>query len=116
MFEVELMANGNLKLRADQAAQAWIGEQQGADRCSDTILMEGTERFWTNGSYTPFDAGQANPFVGLTCAPCIAETMSVDEVGKQEVIGRLWFYERYQLTDPMEVLKTQGEVVFDLAH
>ncbi len=115
MFSVEVLPNGNLKLMASNAARSWIKEEQKSDRSSDTILRGGMEHLWTNGSYEPFDAGQANPFVGLTCAPCIAEQLDVLDNGDREVVGRLW-YLGYQIVDPMEELKRTGQVVFSLAH
>jgi len=116
MFSVEVLPNGKLKVMAGNEARRWIKEEQENERCSDTILSGGMEHFWTNGSYEPFDAGQANPFVGLTCAPCIAETLDVLDNGDREIVGRLWHFDRYQVTDPMEELKRTGHVVFSLAH
>ena len=116
MFSIEVLPNGNLKLMAGNAVRQWIKEEQQNERDSDSILLDGTEGYWTNGSFHPFDAGHANPFVGLTCALCIAEDMDYPEDGQREVVGRLWYYDRYQLTDPMEVLKRTGQVVFSLAH
>lgn len=116
MFTVEVMKSGALRLSADAEGIEWIQEQVDLERDSDTILMDGMERYWANGGFVPFDAGLANPFVGLTSAPCIAESMDIDERGIRAVRGGLWFYNRYMLDDPMEVLKRVGSVVFDRAH
>ena len=115
MFSVEVLPNGNLKLMASNTDRSWIKEKQDSERCSDTILHDGMERLWTNGSFEPFDAGQANPFVGLTSAPCIAEQLDVLDNGDREVVGRLWYF-RYQIVDPIEELKRTGQVVFSLSH
>lgn len=72
MFNIEVMESGSLRLSADSDAIKWISEQVQLGRDSDTILTDGMEEYWTNGGFTPFDAGMGNPFVGLTCAPCIA--------------------------------------------
>ncbi|ABM96998.1 hypothetical protein [Methylibium petroleiphilum] len=115
MFSITPMPNGNLQVCADNAARAWIKEEQQLGRGSDDILHGGTEHYWTNGSFEPFDAGQANPFVGLTSAPCIAEHMTVRDDGEREIDGRLWWYPNYAITDPMEVLKRTGSVEFQAA-
>lgn len=70
------------------------------------------ESYSTNGSYTPFDAGQANPFVGLTSAPCVAEGMGYEDDGARVVVGRLWWYPGYQLADPIDDLRETGRTVF----
>lgn len=116
MFSIEVLPNGNLKVAAGNEARQWIKEEQKAERSSDSILWDGTERYWTNGSYEPFDAGQGNPFVGLTCAPCIAELLDCKDNGDREIVGRFWYFDRYQVVDPMEELKRTGQVIFNLAH
>jgi hypothetical protein len=116
MFRVEHLPNGNLKLLATNEARRWIKERQELECDSDTILVEGTEPLWTNGGYEPFFAGDANPFVGLTCAPCIAEAMDHEDDGQRSIVGRFWYFQAYQLRDPMEVLKRTGKVIFNIAH
>lgn len=115
MFSITHMPNGNLKVSAANAARAWIKEEQQLGRTSDDILHGGTEHYWTNGSFEPFDAGQASPFVGLTSAPCIAEHMTVYDEGDREIDGRLWWFVDYAVIDPMEVLKRTGSVEFRAA-
>lgn len=80
------------------------------------ILEDLLEPFWTNGSFAPFDAGQANPFVGLTEAPCIAEfPLVVDDLGGRSLQpgSRLWWYPGYCLSNPVQKLLERGEVIFD---
>lgn len=113
-FDVKVLPSGALQITATQEGRDWIEEQQ-ADRDSTSILIDALEPYWTNGSYTPFDAGVANPFVGLTDAPCIAEEMTYDDDGKREVVGKLWWYPEYQVLDPVEELRTKGAVVFTAA-
>lgn len=115
MLSIQKLASGHLQITADAVARAELLDQMELGRTSDQILMDGTESYWTNGSYTPFDAGQANPFVGLTCAPCIAEHLDVDDDGARTVDGGLWWYPNYMVSDPMEVLMKTGSVVFRAA-
>lgn len=107
-------ANGNLLIQACNESRAWIKEEQQRDQTSDDILWYGFEGYWNNGMYTPFDGGEANPFVGLWSGPCIAEEMDHDDDGKRSVYGRLWAFMDYCITDPVEELKTKGRVIFDL--
>ncbi len=115
MFSIKVLPNGNLTVLAGNQARRWIKDQQQA-RTSDEILHDRTEPYWTNGSFAPFDAGQANPFVGLTNAPCIADTLQCHDNGQREIVGRCWYYGNYQVSDPMEALKRTGKVIFALAH
>ena len=110
-----LLPSGDLQLTADNETRAWIKEQQAREVDSLSILSAGTEHYWTNGRYEPFDAGQANPFVGLTDAPCVAECLDVHDDGEREIVGRLWYFPAYMLRDPTEDLKRRGNVIFALA-
>lgn len=71
------------------------------------------EPYYTNGSYEPFDAGDGNPFVGLTSAPCIAESMTTAENGERTVLGKLWWFPDYMVRDPLAELLETGVVYFD---
>jgi hypothetical protein len=111
-----IQANGDLLLTAGNATRAEIAElQRRNDRTSLDILTELTETYWTNGSYQPFDAGDGDPFVGLTSAPCIAECLDTHDSGENEIVGRLWWFPNYMLRDPCEELKRTGRVLFTLA-
>lgn len=114
-FDVEIQPNGALLITATQEGREWIEEQQARERDSTSILIDALERYWANGSYTPFDAGVANPFVGLTAAPCVAEEMAYGDDSKREVVGKLWWFPQYEMVDPVEELRTKGRVVFTAA-
>ena len=104
--------DGNLKLTANNAARAWLKEQQ-ERRCGDLeILWDGLEGYWNNGSYEPFDAGQGNPFVGLSSAPCIAESMDVADDGTKTICGRFWAFTEYMTESFVDQLKRRGFVIF----
>lgn len=76
------------------------------------ILLEGTESYWTNGSYQPFDAGQGNPNIGLTDAPCIAECMHYDDEGEATIEGDFWFFNQYATECFIERMLNDGYVDF----
>lgn len=77
------------------------------------ILSEMYEPYSTNGSYAPFDAGDGNPFVGLTSAPCIAEAMTTKDDGSNEINGKLWWFPNYAIECPVKTLINTGVVNFE---
>lgn len=104
--------NGNLKLTADNAARAWLKEQVQAHKSDLEILWDGLEGYWNNGGYEPFDAEDANPFVGLSSAPCIAESMDVADDGTKSIYGRFWHHSGYMVVSFADQLKNRGFVYF----
>ena len=69
MITCTILENGNLKLTAGNASR------QELKQIRDTngywyAMSDGLETYACNGSFTQFDAGDANPFVGLTSAHC----------------------------------------------
>lgn len=106
--------NGDLRIAASNLCRSWMKEQR--EKLDDiSILHALTEPYWVNGSFEPFDADQANPFVGLTSAPCIAEDMGYPDDGKREVLGRLWYFPDYMLRSPVDELIRRGRVIFKAA-
>lgn len=104
--------NGNLKLTANNAARAWLKEQVLDGKRDLDILWDGLEGYWNNGSFEPFDAGDANPFVGISSAPCIAESMDVDDDGTKSISGRFWHHRNYMIESFADQLKNRGFVYF----
>ena len=107
-----ILENGNLQLVADDA-ESLADEYE--SRGFWSAFCDGMESYSCNGSFTPFDAGNANPFVGLSSAPCIAESMSIDDDGAQTIDGRFWFFADYMITCPIKKLINGESVVFTLA-
>lgn len=104
MFKAKVLPNGNLMITADN-----VDEGNTID-----ILQEELEHYWTNGSFTPFDPSNGNPYIGLTEAPCIAESMDIDDDGNFSIIGRYWAFMEYMTVDPIEELRNKGKVIFTL--
>lgn len=111
--KITIEENGDLTLKLDNQVDRddlkAILEDDGSDQALYTLLEDEA----VNGSYTAFDAGNGNPFVGLTEAPCIAEQMDVHEDGTQVIIGDFWYFERYMLECPVEKLLEEGSVTFN---
>lgn len=113
-FTATVTPNGSLLITAGNEARAWIKGEQQRRQSSDTILWEGFEGYWNNGSFYPFDPDLGNPYVGLWDGPCIAESMDFDDDDKRIINGRWWTFMDYCLIDPVEELKTKGRVIFSL--
>lgn len=120
MFNLTKLENGDLEITIDAAddseRQDLIEEiEELQTRKTDLdILMGGTEGYWTNGSYQPFDAGQGNPFVGLSSAPCISESLEFDDNGDATIHGDFWYFENYMIESFLDVLIQDGRVVFTI--
>ncbi len=106
--------NGNLQLTINESdKQELLDNLQ--ERGFWTTFCDAMESYSCNGSFTPFDAGQGNPFVGLTDAPCIAESMDYLDNGDAEIVGEFWYFDNYMLECPLEKLANDGQVIFNLA-
>lgn len=110
MLTCTVLANGDLELTADATD---ILDRKGSGYWC--IWSELFEQYATNGSFELFNPETANPFVGLTGAPCIAETMTTEDDGTRVIEGRLWWFPDYQIIDPLDKLRDDGRVVFTLA-
>lgn len=84
------------------------------ERGEDLALADALESYRANGSFTPFDAGDGNPFVGLTSAPCIAEEMDVHDDGTHEIVGRFWYRPDYMLRSAVDELDSNGYIYYKL--
>lgn len=113
-LQIERLDNGNLKLTLDEESRAELAEALD-DGDWWNIFHSLFEPYFTNGSYEPFDAGDANPFVGLSSAPCIAEAMDYPDSGPREIVGEFWYFGDYMIRDPLEELRDTGETIFTLA-
>jgi hypothetical protein len=109
----KILPNGNLRVTANNAMRASISEGL-KTRGYWSTMADAFESYSCNGGFTAFDAGEANPFVGLTSAPCVAESMSYDDDGQAEIDGRLWAFTSYATHDPLEELATRGRAEYDL--
>lgn len=114
MFNITITPKGDLKLTATAEGREFIKNEQAANRNYWGIMAEIFEDWSCNGSYTHFDAGQGDPFVGLTSAPCIAESLSIDDNDKRIVEGRLWVFREYMTRDDLEELAREGSVTYQL--
>ena len=113
-MDITILENGNLKLSLSPDEREEVAERL-EQVGEDLVLVELTEPYWTNGSFQAFDAGNGKPFVGLTSAPCIAESMSHDEEGEPSVEGRLWWFPDYAVRGAVQELVEKGSVEWPLA-
>ena len=113
MINCKILENGDLKITADNSSRAELKYQRKRSGYWGA-MAEAFEGYTSNGSFSHFDAGAAIPFVGLTSAPCIAESMCVSDVGENEIQGHLWAFMDYQINDDLGELISTGKVVYQL--
>lgn len=114
-IDCSILPNGDLKITMNESSREELREVIEGGRNFWYILADLFEPYFTNGSYEPFDAGDGNPFVGLTSAPCIAESLTVEDDGSKTIEGGFWYFANYMLVDPLEELAETGETIFTLA-
>lgn len=107
---------GDLLLTASNAVRADIAYAISQGRGYRSIMAELLESYSCNGSFTHFDAGDGNPFVGLSSAPCIAEQMDFLDDGTLEIVGDFWAFDDYAIIDDLDELKNRGRVVYRLVN
>ena len=115
MIKCKILDSGNLLVIANNETRKHIKKRYIEKEFKDSIYSDLFEGYETNGSYTPFNASYGRPFVGLTEAPCVAESMNYDDEGEPIIEGRLWWFPDYMIRDPLQELKNKGRVVFALA-
>lgn len=113
-FNIEILPSGSLKLSLTSPEERGdILELMDYDHWTEMdVLLMLLEPYMCNGGFEPFDAGHGNPFVGLTDAPCIAESIDVLDDGKKEIVGRCWWYPQYETKNCMEELACNEFVIF----
>lgn len=109
------LENGDLKITIAAADRQDLIDALADQKGFWPIICDLFEPYSCNGSYEPFDAGDGNPFVGLTSAPCIAECMDVADDGTKSIQGDFWYFADYMIRDPLDELAETGETVFTLA-
>jgi hypothetical protein len=118
MIKCVVLKNGSLKITAGNKTRELIKElqNQATGRVWNywEIMQALFEGYACNSSFTHFDPSNANPFIGLTSAPCIAESIQYNDDGTDEVIGRLWYFADSTMRDDLEELKNKGFVVYQL--
>lgn len=126
-MNVTILPNGDLELALEPTDDRDALRKQADKYGDESAIWDALEPYWTNGGFEPFNAGDANPFVGLTSAPCIAESMSVHDDGRKEIVenpqlpgaregeGRFWYYADYMLKNIVADLLEHGRVVYRLA-
>lgn len=114
-IKCEVLENGDLRLQADEETRAYIAECEETQFGYWNTMASLFEHYATNGGFEHFDAGEADPFVGLSSAPCIAEGMDYPDEGGREIVGRLWWFPDYAVRDDLEELQRTGETIYRLA-
>lgn len=111
-MNISIIENGNLKLELEYEDIDGFNNDMLGD---DVKMSDAIESYSCNGSYEYFDAGDGNPNVGLTSAPCIAEQLIYLDDGTKEIIGKVWYYDNYMIKSFIDELVEHGFVIFILA-
>lgn len=111
-FNMTELSNGDLKISFDESDREGIVEMVDEGYSDFSILLEGTEHYFVNGGYHPFDSGLANPFVGLTEATGIAQSLNFDDDGNATIEGDFWYDTNYMLKSFIEEMLSNGHVIF----
>jgi hypothetical protein len=114
MLNFEILPNGNLSVTATDEGREYISDFA-HERDRQVILFDLCEAYSCNGSFTFFGAGEGNPNVGLTDAPCIAECLSYEDDGTAIIEGRFWYLRDYATRDELEDWQNGKAVIFTLA-
>lgn len=113
--DIKILDNGNLRISVDQETQEEIKELS-EYRDENSVMSDLLESHMVNGSYGYFSASHGNPNVGLTDAPCVAESIELSEDGDTyEVNGGLWYFNEYALRLTTDDLIEKGYVDFQKA-
>ena len=113
--EFRVLDNGNLLMTLGDEGRAELADMIESGKDYWSIMGEMFESTACNGSYAAFDAGDGNPFVGLTSAPCIAESMIYEDDGQAVIDGAFWYSEDYMLVNELESLRDDGQFIWTLA-
>lgn len=114
-MEITVLENGNLQLQISDQEERQEFALNNVNRGEASAICDALEPYSCNGSYTWFCAGDGNPFVGLSNAPCIAERLDVDDNGECTVDGDFWFLDDYMVRDYMAELGNGLAVIFTKA-
>lgn len=115
MIAATILESGDLRLTLEPETDADELRENLNARGFWWTMAEAFEQYEANGGFAPFDAGEANPFVGLTSAPCIAESLDTDDDGARTIDGRFWYFGDYAIRCPIEDILSHGESIWTLA-
>lgn len=103
MLTATILPNGNLSLQCDESARDDLAYE--SEQCGYwAALAAGLEGYSCNGGFTPLQNGDYGLVFGLTDSPFIAESLTIDDNGQGETIGRVWYLPDYATRDDMAAL------------
>ena len=109
MIRAQIQKDGYLKITADNEGRAELAEiyrdpEKGYPEAEDCVIENLHDQFHF---IRPEQCG------ALTDAPIFSDDLTIGDDGEVEFIGNTWWFPDYQVTDPWEVLKNTGQVIFD---
>ena len=103
MIRAQIQKDGYLKITADNEGRRNLKEAA-LWLCDEAIAEELRDQFHF---ILPEWVG------ALTDSPILADDLTIEDNGDISFVGDTWWFPDYQVTDPWEVLKNTGRVIFD---
>ena len=107
-------ANNNLIIRLTDEGREWVEEE---GMITEDNFDELFEDIHVNSDFT-YGRNLGDFGLGMSEAPFISQGYYYNDEGEfvSEEDSNLWYYNEYMLKDPMEILSTEGQVVFLFAN
>ena len=110
MIRAQIQKDGYLKITADnegrkELAHAFDASYKGGLYAPEVIVIDAL--------HDQFHFILPEWVGALTDAPILADDLTIEDDGTVSFVGDTWWFPDYQVTDPWEVLKNTGRVIFD---
>ena len=112
MPDFNVLPDGNLEIRLCDGEAVEIDWDDLTSYGESAAFAELIEPLRANSEW---DVVQPEDVGALTDAPIISDGVSHPDSGRVAVWGNVWWFPNYQVTDPIEVLRRDGRVVFEAA-
>ena len=110
MIRAQIQKNGYLKITADNEGRADLKEAYTSKYGGGYQKAEGEV---IDALHDRFHFILPEWIGALTSAPIFSDDLTIEDDGTISHVGDVWWFESYQITDPWEVLKNTGRVIFD---
>lgn len=100
--------DNGLRIELTASGRQHLVEYELRNKATDEALAELLEYQLCNG-WTWLRPEQIG---ALTDAPILSDEVTENDRGELVSVGRVWWHERYAVEDPIELLQTQGYVLF----
>jgi len=114
MLNLTILDNGDLEVSAIDPSEVQ-DMIDGGYQDDESIMCELFESESCNGSYTPFEGRDGDPFIGLFGGPCIAPEMDIDDYGNRSIPQPyFWYLNEYCFKITSKELAKGRSVIYTL--